>query len=231
MGLFGGKRTCPSCGTEVSGRDTKCPRCWAMLDGSQQRPREIDEAAESESPVESGHEDEAVVVEADAGTLQALRLTQEIKSGASWFYFIAGLSAANSVVAFAGGNLSFILALGVTQMIDGAFLGAGSGMRVVGLLLSLTICAGFASCGVFGNRYNRTAFIVGMAAYALDSVVFVLVQDWVGAGLHGVALFFIFKGYNALRKVGELEETLPVAPAGTDTPLPYGATDHKEKIE
>jgi len=222
MGLFGVKKTCPSCGAEVSRGDSKCPRCWLALDGAQHQPiREVEETTANETIAGPEQADEEVKAEADTKGLRVLRLNQEIKSGASWFYFIAGLTAANTVVTFAGGSLSFILALGVTQVVDGSLSGAEPGLRLVGLLLNLTICAGFALCGFFGNRHNKTAFVVGMASYAFDSVVFIMGQDWLGAGLHGVGLFFMFKGYNALRAFGELEDSTVVSGAGPDPALPY----------
>src|SRR5216117_2936789 len=39
----------------------------------------------------------------------------QLKSGASWFYWIAGLSLINSIVAFTGGQWAFLFGLGITQ--------------------------------------------------------------------------------------------------------------------
>src|SRR5690349_15552832 len=43
---------------------------------------------------------------------------RKIKSGAGWFYWIAGLSLINSVIAATGAGWAFIVGLGVTQFID-----------------------------------------------------------------------------------------------------------------
>lgn len=232
MGVFGAKKTCPSCGAEISGRETKCPRCWMALDGAQHQQRRDREETIANGTIAGPEQgDEEVNAEVDARDLRVLRLHQEIKSGASWFYFIAALTAANTVVTFAGGSLSFILALGVTQVIDEALSGAEPGLRLVGLLLNLTICAGIGLCGFFGNRHNQTAFVVGMVAYALDSVFFIMGQDWLGAGLHGVGVFFMFKGYLALRKCAELEEVTADHAGGLDSPLPYGSITREKERE
>ena len=45
-------------------------------------------------------------------------LLRRAKSGANWFYWIAGLSLINSIVFLFGGNLSFIAGLGITQMLN-----------------------------------------------------------------------------------------------------------------
>ena len=41
-----------------------------------------------------------------------------LKSGASWFYWIAGLSLINSFIALSGSDYGFILGLGITRIID-----------------------------------------------------------------------------------------------------------------
>jgi hypothetical protein len=51
-------------------------------------------------------------------------LAQRHKSGANWFYWIAGLSLATSLIALGGGSWGFLISLGTTQVIDG--LAAGS---------------------------------------------------------------------------------------------------------
>src|SRR5437016_14082822 len=41
-------------------------------------------------------------------------LEKQLKSGGSWFYWIAGLSLINSAIALSGSGMRFILGLGVT---------------------------------------------------------------------------------------------------------------------
>ena len=47
-----------------------------------------------------------------------LKIESKFKSGASWFFWIAGLSIINSIILLAGGQWNFIVGLGVTQIID-----------------------------------------------------------------------------------------------------------------
>ena len=50
---------------------------------------------------------------ATTGPADAAAVAQ-LKSGASWFYWIAGLSLINSIAAVSGGSWRFILGLGIT---------------------------------------------------------------------------------------------------------------------
>src|SRR5215471_16932506 len=62
-----------------------------------------------------------------------------LKSGASWFYWIAGLSLINSVVSFTGSSWRFILGLGITQLFDRASSQMGSSGRGMALVLDLVV--------------------------------------------------------------------------------------------
>jgi hypothetical protein len=135
------------------------------------------------------------VVQEDAAVLA------QLKSSASWFYWIAGLSLVNSIAAFSGSSWRFIFGLGVTQVFDafGASLeGAGKGIVLV---LDLVAAGIFVLFGVFAHKRQAWAFIVGMLLFALDGLVMLLFQDWVGMALHGVVLFFLFRGFQACRQL------------------------------
>ncbi len=53
----------------------------------------------------------------------------QLKSGASWFYWIAGLSAVNTISALSGSNWRFMFGLGITQIIDAFAAQAGPSAR------------------------------------------------------------------------------------------------------
>lgn len=40
-----------------------------------------------------------------------------------------------------------------------------------------------------------------MVLYLLDGLLFLLVQDWLSLGFHGFALYSMFHGYTALRRL------------------------------
>jgi hypothetical protein len=124
---------------------------------------------------------------------------EQMKSGASWFYWIAGLSIVNTVLAFSGSSMGFALGLGVTRIFDAFGHGLGGLGMIVALLLDLVAIGVFVLFGVFANKGHLWAFIVGMVLFALDGLIFLLVMDWIGIGFHVLALFFLFRGFQACR--------------------------------
>ncbi len=159
---------------------------------------------------------------ATAPTEDLLKLRQSASSGASWFYWIAGLSLINSAVVLFGGEWSFIVGLGVTQVIDAIALGVGAelsaGAATTAKLIALVgdaLAAGvFVLFGIFANKRQAWAFVVGMVLYAFDGMIFLLVADWLSIGFHAFALFCIWGGFSASRKLAgvTLAPTEPARP-------------------
>jgi hypothetical protein len=123
----------------------------------------------------------------------------QLKSGASWFYWIAALSLINSIVAFTGSDWRFILGLGITQVFDGLAHDIGSAGNAVVLALDLIAAGVCVSFGVFAHKRHLSAFVVGMVLLALDGLIFLFVQDWVGVGFHVFVLYCLFRGAKACR--------------------------------
>jgi hypothetical protein len=136
--------------------------------------------------------------------LQKLALARRIQSGANWFFWIAGLSLVNSVIALAGGGTRFVLGLGITQIVDAIARQAnmGTGVPVVVDIIAAGI---FVPFGLQARKRQNWAFLVGMILYALDGLLFMLVKDILGIGFHLFALFFIYKGMKANEQLGALE--------------------------
>ena len=127
-------------------------------------------------------------------------LERQLKGGGSWFYWIAGLSLVNSVVALSGSGTRFILGLGITQIFDELAKGMGSGAGLaVAVVLDLLAAAVFVFFGVFANKRHTWSFIVGMALYALDGLIYLITQEWLGVGFHAFVLFCLFRGFKACR--------------------------------
>jgi hypothetical protein len=124
-----------------------------------------------------------------------------LRASGSWFYWVAALSLINSVVAFTGSEWKFIIGLGVTQMFDAIGSGAGGVGKGIVLLLDLVAAGVFVMFGVFANRGHLWAFIVGMVLFALDGLIFLLVQNWLGVGFHAFVLFCLFRGVVACREL------------------------------
>lgn len=139
----------------------------------------------------------ASALEPEAPGPELHQLAERLKSGARWFYWIAALSLVNTVVSAFGGEWGFVVGLGITQFIDGV----GKAMRpagpVVAAILNLAVVAGFLAIGRRAERRSTVGFVVGMSVYALDTLLFVAHQLWVGFAFHVFALACLFMGYRA----------------------------------
>jgi hypothetical protein len=146
--------------------------------------------------------------ESTAQIEERLKLESAMRSGADWFFWIAGLSLINAISAASGSTWGFIFGLGVTTVVTLVAKDLGPAAQFIGLGVTLTICGVLVVFGVFARKRARWAFLAGMACYGLDGLVSVLISDWLGAAVHAFALFLIFGGYGALQKL----EQMPGAP-------------------
>jgi hypothetical protein len=158
------------------------------------------------------------------------RLEDRCRSGARWFYWIAALSLFTSLVSLSGSQWGFIMSLGVTQVIDAlasglADEGVGGTAKVVALVLDVSIVGAFALAGYFSERRHAWVFAVGMGLYALDSLLFVYVADWLGIAFHLFSLYCMFAGFRACLKLNAMSRAtvqtappLPEQPAESPSP-------------
>ena len=135
---------------------------------------------------------------------ETTEVAPEVKSGANWYFWIAGLSLVNSIILSMGGNWAFIAGLAITQFIDGVFdiIARESGtpaVNVIAFLINLVIAAVFVAFGVFARRGAKWAFIVGMILYTIDGLLYLLAGSILGVLIHGFALFCLFKGLQSCR--------------------------------
>jgi hypothetical protein len=131
------------------------------------------------------------------------------KSGARWFFWIAGLSLITSIVSFSGGGFAFFLSLGTTQVIDGFAKGLakelGDATKIVGLVLDALVAGVFVLIGWLALRRHLWSFIVGMILFMLDALILLAFQIWISFAFHLLVVFWIFKGYQAGRRLAALE--------------------------
>lgn len=147
------------------------------------------------------------------------KLEQQLRSGANWFYWIAGLSALNTIIYRVGGSMSFFFGLGITQMMDGLAIGLRSNVgeeagTIIGLVLlglSIGVVGLFILLGWLARGRRKWPFIVGMALYGLDALLFLIVQDYLSLGFHAFGLIWFFNGLGALNKIKKLDEAAGLA--------------------
>jgi hypothetical protein len=144
--------------------------------------------------------------------IQHAELTQRFRSGANWFYWIAGLTIITSLIAFFGGGIRFLISLGLTQFIDGFALGLatqlGGAVQVVGLILDLIVTGVFVLFGYLANKKMLWAYVAGMVIFLLDGLLSLAFADVIGVIAHAVVLFWLFRGYQAGRELVSLEKTM-----------------------
>ena len=129
-------------------------------------------------------------------------------SGANWFFWIAALSVINSLIVFFNGSISFVIGLGATQWIDGraqqiSRADGNNNPIFLALFFDLLIAAMFVSFGYLAKRGSDVAFLVGIFLYTVDAMFVIGARDFFGFGFHMIALFFLFKGLIASRKMRE----------------------------
>ncbi len=156
-----------------------------------------------------------------------LALEAAIKNGVSWFFWIGGLSIINTIIYFLNGSLTFVVGLGITQLVDGFAAGmatrAGANanlVQMVGFVVDIAIAGVFIAAGILGLKRYRWAIIAGMVLYALDTVIFVVFEVWLGLAFHALALFGLLRGLLSINQLKKLEESSPVPiPSLTVTPV------------
>ncbi len=131
----------------------------------------------------------------------AAGLERRRRSGALWFYWIAGLSLVNSVAALLGQSWRFILGLGITRLADSLAAHSGHGYAVVAVV-DAAVIGGFALLGRFAARGRLWAFVAGAVFYALDGLLFIGKADWwIAIGFHLFVLVMIARGFDAARRL------------------------------
>jgi len=142
-----------------------------------------------------------------------LQLDNQIRGGVDWFFWIAGLSIINSIVYLLGNNFVFFFGLGITQIIDvfmsafaREFSSSGNIFHIIGFAIDVFIAAIFVIFGVFGRKRYKAPIIIGMILYTVDTVIVLLFQDFLSAGLHAFALFGIWNGLKSIFELEKLEK-------------------------
>jgi hypothetical protein len=145
---------------------------------------------------------------------EMLALHMQGRKGANWFYWVAGLSLVNSAVILGGGSIFFVIGLGVTLMADSLAAAISQHhpeavwiVKGVALAFDVFVAAVLIGFGWLSARRYLALFGVGMALYLVDGLIFLLFQDWLSVAFHGYALFWMWSGFQAFRKLRVLELT------------------------
>ncbi len=152
--------------------------------------------------IDTATPDAAAASQSSAALKQAEpKLAAQLKSGASWFLWIAGLSLINSIAALTGASWRFFVGLGITQVFDEIGTRLGTNGKFVALALDLVVAGIFVFFGIFAHKAQRWAFVVGMILFGLDGLIFVLAAYWIGVAFHALVLYWLFRGFSACQKL------------------------------
>ncbi len=160
-----------------------------------------------------------------AAAMEALKAAGN--NGANWFFWIAGLSLVNTVIAHAGGESHFIVGLAITAIVDAIASGIGktepeaaTTVMVIAIGFSVFVAVMSVVFGWLSRKRILWIFGIGMFLYLLDGLLYLLIGDYLSGAFHGYALFSMFTGFNAYRQLNKLESALEsetdVKPAAAD---------------
>ncbi len=142
-----------------------------------------------------------------------MTLETRIRNGANNFFWIAGLSLVNTFIFLSGGSTSFVMGLGITQIIDGLAQGlaeesaVSAGMiNAIALLIDAVIAGMFILFGVLARKKNRTVILFGGILYLMDALIYLLVQDWYAMLFHGLMLVGLWNAFRATGQLQKMEE-------------------------
>jgi hypothetical protein len=136
-----------------------------------------------------------------AQQMAVVQLQQRAKSGANWFYWIAGLSLVNTIAAVSGTDWRFILGLGITQVADLLARDLGGAAAMLAVVIDAIAIGFFILMGKLAGDARKWAFILGMVAFGLDGVICLIGRDFLSLAFHGYALFCIYRGFAAVNEM------------------------------
>jgi hypothetical protein len=134
-----------------------------------------------------------------------------IRYAARCFHGIGGLALLHSTLLVMGVNLGAVIGLGVTTT-----LAARSGNdSIVLVLISNGWMAGlFFLCGLFAERKERWAFVLGMLVYSLDGMLLVYARVLPAVGLHALMVYVLYRGLKNLPRPAATAQKSRAAAAG-----------------
>lgn len=139
-----------------------------------------------------------------------------VMGGASWFWWIGGLSVINTILTHSGSETTLAIGLGFTLVVDVVF----KEMKVIALIIDAIALGTIFGLGFFARKGHFWAFVVGIVLYGLDTLIYVMAGEFIGLAIHGLALFYMIRGAWALRSALKAAAEPPPVLAATAEPVP-----------
>ncbi len=130
-------------------------------------------------------------------------LLKRLKGGISWFHWFVGLSilqiALQTGLPFLGIEMPFSVSLGLTFVLIPSVGELTDSVALTLLLNALPIV--ILAIVAHAARNSLTAYAFGIALMMADLGVYIAIPDWIGIGIHTLALLFLVRGFLALRDI------------------------------
>jgi hypothetical protein len=152
-------------------------------------------------------------------------------SGANWFFWIAALSLVNTAITHSGGQIQFIVGLGITLIVDAiaSVIGkehpdAATVATAIAVGFSVFVSMIVALFGWLSRKRILWIYGIGMFLYLLDGLLYLLLGVYASAAFHGYALYCMFQGFNAYRKFNQFERAATQAVSDDSEPARVSET-------
>lgn len=203
---------CPRCGTENVANRILCVKCAESLASAPIYERS------DVADLFSGIRPPQAAAAGGGGSLTAevmekarlwedhlqKRRTGHLKAGANCFYWIAAVSAIETVIFWSGKPIRFLDSLGVAQVINLFARGLMHQLtkfavipEVGAIALNLLIALGLVALGIYAHKANKFIFIGGFALYALDMLIVARNLDLLSVAFHLLMLYGLYLGLRA----------------------------------
>lgn len=140
-------------------------------------------------------------------------LWQHGRVGANWFYWVALLSLVNSCIAHGGAQTTFALGLGVTMIADGVAVAAAgqapdvaTAIKIMVIAFDFFVIAMVVLCGWLAGKRYLVIFAIGMFLYLLDGLIYLFFGQWMSVAIHVFALIYMWRGFDAFRRLKSLAQ-------------------------
>jgi hypothetical protein len=88
----------------------------------------------------------------------------------------------------------------------------GTTGQVLALVVDVLIAGIFVGIAAVSRNGVLWAFIVGMVLVVLDALLLASITDWAAVAFHGLALYFMFRGFQASRRLAGLRTAAQLTP-------------------
>lgn len=200
---------CPSCNNPLAPGNSFCQSCGYNL-GENPDISDVKKSNEAGSIPEKQEENP----ELTRLEIEKEDLRKSISASAGWFYYVAVLSVITTICVVFEISGGFFGSLAVTYFISLIALSIGGAAKFIAFILTVLVSGIYGALGLFATRRNNMAFLVGLILYGLDFLVLFLLllfdpfNSVIDIIIHGVALYYFYKGLKANKRFHEVEQEI-----------------------